>query len=271
MLYCGEALNERGYETAKFGFDTYESSCPFSDTVADASALIFPVPMMKGEYLNMPLSDERISASDLSAILPYNEGVTVFGGMIPPEIKGLLENKGYTIVDLLENETFNYLNAIPTAEGALSLAISHTKITLKGSLCLVIGYGRIGRVLSRALKGIGAEVAVIARKERDRAEAESEGCNAKDYGHLSSLCASADVIFNTVPSVVIGEDALKNIPKDTPIIELASKPGGIDSVSALKYGTRIISAQSLPGRVAPKSAGKIIAKCVRNALEGGIL
>ena len=271
MLYCGEALNERGYETAKFGFDTYESSCPFADAAADSSALIFPVPMMKGEYLNMPFSDERISASELTSLLPSGDGVKAFGGMIPPEIKSALENKGYTVIDLLENETFNYLNAIPTAEGALSLAISHTKITLNGSLCLVIGYGRIGRVLSRALKGIGAEVAVIARKERDRAEAESEGIIAKDYSALPSLCASADVIFNTVPSVVIGEDALKGIPKDTPIIELASKPGGIDTASALKYGTRIISAQSLPGRVAPKSAGRVIARCVRYSLEGGLL
>lgn len=271
MLYCGEALRERGYDTALFGFDTYETSVPFSEAVSDASALIFPIPMMKGETLNLPFSDERITAATVVSMLPESDGVRVFGGLIPDEIKASLENKGYKVTDLCENETFNYLNAVPTAEGALSLAISHTKKTLNGSRCLVIGYGRIGRVLSRDLKALGAEVTVVARKEKDRAEAESEGINAKDYKQLPSICAVADIVFNTVPSIVLGDDELCKLPKDTPIIELASKPGGVDAVAALKYGTRIISAQSLPGRVAPVSAGKIIARCVCSLIEGGAL
>ena len=272
QLYCGSALNENGYETALFGFDTYESSVPLSEAVKDAAALIFPVPVMKGDYLNLPLSNDKLSLSVLMSSLPDADGkVLAAGGMISPEMKTALEEKGYTVFDLCENETFNYLNAIPTAEGAVSLAMSHTKITLNGSGCLVIGYGRIGRVLSRMLKALGAAVTVVARKEKDRTEAESEGMAARDYKYLPSVCSSADVIFNTVPAVVLENDALSKVRKDVPVIELASKPGGVDTVSALKYGTRVISAQSLPGRVAPVTAGRVIARCIRSVLEGGLL
>ena len=271
MLYCAKALVEYGYETALFGFDTYKISLPIAEALNDASAIIFPTPMMKDDALNLPFSEERISSASLISLLPEGNGVRVFGGMIPSEIKEELERKGYKVTDLLENETFNYMNAIPTSEGALSLAISHTKKTLNGGVCIVIGYGRIGRVLSRSLKALGADVIVIARKEKDRAEAKSEGLKARSYDFLPSACASSDVIFNTVPSVVITEESLKRIPKDTPIIELASKPGGVDTVSALRHGTRIISAQSLPGRIAPITAGRIIADCVRSFIEGGLL
>ncbi len=271
MLYCGEALRERGYDTSLYGFDTYETSLPFAEAINDATTLIFPIPMMKGEALNLPFSDERITFTALISLLPSVSGVKAFGGMIPEEIRAALKEKGYEVTDLCENETFNYLNAIPTAEGALSLAISHTKKTLFGSNSVVIGYGRIGRVLSRDLKALGANVTVIARKEKDRAEAESEGLRARDYRYLSSACALSDIIFNTVPSTVLTDDSLSKIPKDTPIIELASKPGGVDTVASLKYGTKVISAQSLPGRVAPISAGEIIARCVRSTIEGGLL
>lgn len=271
MLYCGEFLRERGYDTALYGFDTYETCLPFSEAINDASVLIFPIPMMKGELLNLPFSDERINAAMLVSLLPQNATVKIFGGMIPEEIRTALNEKGYEVTDLCENETFNYLNAIPTAEGALSLAISHTKKTLFNCNSVVIGYGRIGRVLSRALRSLGSEVTVIARKEKDRAEAESEGLRARDFAYLPSVCAASDVLFNTVPSIVFNDEALSKIPKDAPIIELASKPGGVDTVAALKYGTKIISAQSLPGRVAPISAGEIIARCVRSTVEGGLL
>jgi dipicolinate synthase subunit A len=62
-----------------------------------------------------------------------------------------------------------------------------------------------------------------------------------------------------VPDKVINEAELSVIPADTPVIELASRPGGFDTAAALRCGTRIISALSLPGRVAPVTAGRIIA------------
>lgn len=258
QLYAANALEKAGYEGLYCGLDTYRPSTELSD-LRDVRAILFPIPLMKGDRINTPLSDLRLTVNELDS-LPDPSGVTVAaGGLFPDSVKELLARKGYTVFDLCNDETFNYLNAIPTAEGAIALAINHTGVTLDGSQSLVIGYGRIGRCLSRRLKALGGKVTVCARNEKNRAEARAEGMSVIDHPELSSVCPSCDVIFNTVPSTVLSDAELSVIKNETPVIELASRPGGIDTASALRHGTRIISALSLPGRVAPVTAGRIIA------------
>jgi dipicolinate synthase subunit A len=80
-----------------------------------------------------------------------------------------------------------------------------------------------------------------------------------------------DAVFNTVPMIVLNEEMLGELRDGVPVIELASKPGGIDPVGAVRFGTRVISAQSLPGRVAPVTAGKIIARCILSVTSRGKL
>jgi dipicolinate synthase subunit A len=258
QLYAADTLMAEGYEGKFCGLDTYRTPTELS-ALREIKALLFPVPVMKGDKINAPLSDMKMTAEELRS-LPDGSGFSVAaGGLFPDEIRNLLIGKGYRVFDLCEDETFNYLNAVPTAEGAIALAINHTGVTLDGSSQLIIGYGRIGRCLSRRLKALGGNVTVCARSEKSRAEARAEGMTAIDYPLLPSVCRSAQAIFNTVPDKVINEAELSVIPADTPVIELASRPGGIDTAAALRCGTRIISALSLPGRVAPVTAGRIIA------------
>ena len=49
---------------------------------------------------------------------------------------------------------------MPTAEGAIQLAMEELPITLHGARVLVIGYGRLGRVLADRLAGLKARVSV---------------------------------------------------------------------------------------------------------------
>lgn len=51
---------------------------------------------------------------------------------------------------------------------------------------------------------------------------------------------------------------------DALVIDLASKPGGVDLNAAKEYGVKTVWALSLPGRVAPISAGDIIKQTVLN-------
>ena len=76
-----------------------------------------------------------------------------------------------------------------------------------------------------------------------------------------------DIIFNTVPRTVLGEEELKIIGKGTLIIDLASKPGGVDIKAADKMGMSVIWALSLPGKVAPVTSGRIIADTILGYLE----
>lgn len=79
------------------------------------------------------------------------------------------------------------------------------------------------------------------------------------------------MIFNTVPHTVVTEEVLAAMKKDAPLIDLASRPGGVDTMAASRLGIRVTSALSLPGKVAPVTAGKIIAKCLDKRLREAVL
>ncbi len=271
QLHAGDELANNGYKVSHFALDTYKESCELSPSLKNADAILLPVPVARGEYMNFPLSSAKLSPRVLASeiVKSANSSSIVFGGKFPPDMAAIFDKNGIRYHDLCENETFNYLNAVPTAEGAIALAMGNTPVTLDGSKCLVLGYGRIGKALSRRLKALGAAVTVAARKERDRAEAASEGMISLDYPNLCSVIGSIDAAFNTVPTTVLNEEALSHLSDGVPVIELASKPGGIDPVGAIRHGTRVISAQSLPGRVAPVTAGKIIARCILDKMSGG--
>lgn len=272
QLHAGDELAKQGYKISHFALDTYKESCELTPAMTNADAILLPVPIARGDYMNFPLSGTKLTPRVLASeiVKNANPSTVIFGGKFPSDMTAIFDKNGIRYHDLCENETFNYLNAVPTAEGAIAIAMSNTPVTLDGSRCLVLGYGRIGKALSRRLKALGASVTVAARKEKDRAEADSEGMTAFDYSSLEPTMDTVDAVFNTVPTTVLSEELLARLRDGVPVIELASKPGGIDPVGAVRHGTRVISAQSLPGRVAPVTAGKIIARCILDRMSGGV-
>ncbi|HHX59638.1 MAG TPA: hypothetical protein GX707_02695 [Epulopiscium sp.] len=141
----------------------------------------------------------------------------------------------------------------------------NSQITLHGSKCIVLGFGRCGKVLAHMLKGIGADLSVEARSQIDLAYIQSYGYNPVPLKDLAEYIGQYDFIFNTIPSLVLDEKKLMNMKKDCLIIELASKPGGIDVEAAKRVGIKVVDGQSLPGKVAPETAAKIIFDTILNA------
>lgn len=140
-------------------------------------------------------------------------------------------------------------------------------ISLFGSSCLIVGHGRIAKALMRILRGLGANVTVAARKYGDLAEIEAEGCHAVHIAALAGRVSSADVVFNTVPSRVLTRETLSRLRRDALVIDLASKPGGVDLGAAAEMCIKTIWALSLPGKAAPISAGEIILETIGNCLS----
>ncbi len=271
QLHAGNELTKHGFSVSYFALDTYKESCELLPAMEKAVAVLLPVPIARGDYMNFPLSSVKLTPRVLASeiVKNANPSVVIYGGKFPTDMTAVFDKNSIKYHDLCKNETFNYLNAVPTSEGAIALAMGNTPVTLDGSKCLVLGYGRIGKCLSRRLHALGASVTVAARKEKDRAEASSEGMTSIDYPSLAPTMETFDAVFNTVPTTVLDEEMLGGLRDGVPVIELASKPGGIDPVGAIRHGTRIISAQSLPGRVAPVTAGKIIARCILDTVSGG--
>ena len=160
-----------------------------------------------------------------------------------------------------------FANALPTAEGAIQIALEELPITLHGARVLVIGYGRLGRALAPRLAGLGARVSVSARKCADLAWVESFGWGAERTGALAGWLCGCDLVINTVPAPVLGEAELAELRPDCLIIDLASKPGGVDFAAAARLGRKVVWALSLPGKVAPVTAGKAIQTAIYNILS----
>ena len=183
------------------------------------------------------------------------------GGRIPPSFTEKAAQRGIKLHDYSLREDFAVANALITAEAAAQLAMSETDITVFTSRCLVIGYGRIGRVLSRLLQAMGALVTVSARRSADFAWIRVNGLDCADTRSLEGL-GRFDLIFNTVPAPVISLPELLQVREDALIIDLASLPGGVDMSCARQLGRRAVHALALPGKYAVRSA----ACCVCDSL-----
>ena len=227
-----------------------------------ADAVILPLPLEKGGYINAPYARTSCPVRELTeAIWP---GQIVFGGLFSEELRLWAINSGVQLVDWMRRPGFVLGNAALTAEGAVGLLLQEDERSLAGSRVLVCGYGRIGRILAQRLRAMGAGVSVAARREESRAEAAAMGCAAHDYETLSG---GFDFVVNTVPERVLGEGFLCCLPEGTLLLELASAPGGFDRNFAENLGLRVIAAPGLPGKCAPRAAAALMLQEIRRAMK----
>ena len=223
----------------------------------DAHIIILPLPLTRdGKNLNAPLERDKIALSEI--VETADEGDIFLGGLIPPDFASKIKAAGALIFDYNERDSFAELNAIPTAEGAISIAIENTDFALFDAECLISGYGKIGKVLANYLKAMGAKVTVSARKSTDLNYAEKCGLNHILTSEIADHIDKFSIIFNTVPYRIYSDDTVKKIKKEALYIELASAPYGTDFNLLSAAEIRFINAPSLPAKVAPVTAAKNI-------------
>lgn len=166
------------------------------------------------------------------------------------------------------DELFLRRNAQLTAEGAVCRAMQQMERALLGSTCLITGYGRIGQELAVRLTAMGAFVIVCARSETQMRAAHAAGAHPVPLAQAVTAAAQADLILNTVPAPVLGEDALSAIRPQTPLLELASAPYGLNLEAAKRLGVQVSVEGGVPGRYAPLEAGAAIFEAALRALSG---
>lgn len=231
------------------------------DALDGAQAVALPMPALTQDGR---IRSERSAGIDVDAVAQsLTPGAVVFGGGLS-RVRALLEARGLRVFDYLDDEALTIENAVPSAEGALEIAMCELPVTLCGSRCLVIGYGRIGKALSARLHALHARVTVSARKPADRAAIESAGLRADRTGSYLHDLAQYDCIFNTVPAPVLREEHLRTLRPDCLLIDLASGSGGLaeNAPPALHY----IHALGLPGRCASKTAAEALKTMILRTL-----
>lgn len=209
-------------------------------------------------------SEELVLTDDLLGALPKH--AKIFAGMAKSYLKTLCTKHSITLIELFDRDDVAIFNSIPTAEGAIMMAIQNTDFTIHGSVSAVLGLGRTGLTMARTLKGLGSRVKVGVRKPEHFARAWEIGFEPFYMKDLFQHVSEVDLLFNTIPALVVTASIIANMSHRALIIDLASKPGGTDFRFAEKRGIKALLAPGLPGIVAPKTAGKIIANTVSQLL-----
>ena len=258
-----DLLRRDGHTVSLWGLG--EENTPLAEAVR-ADCVVLPLPVSRdGGHLFAPLSRQTPPLEELWPRL--TEGQLVCGGNVNEPVRSAAGRHGVEIADYFAREEVQIANAVPTAEGAIALAMKQRDRTLHRSRCLVIGYGRIGKVLAQRLDAMGAQVTVSARKRSDLAWIRAFGYHAAETGRLAEILTQVDVVFNTVPALVLNGDLLGRLPGDSLVIDLASEPGGVDFDAAMERGCQAIWARGLPGQVAPATAGEVIRDAIYHILE----
>lgn len=236
------------------------------DRMDEADCVVFPLPVANGRgQLNAPLSDVKVPMVDLLDALTPEQ--IICGGILDQATSALSAERRLTIHDYFAREELQIANAVPTAEGAIQIAMEQLPITLNGARVLVIGYGRIGKLLAQRMAALGARVSVAARRYEHLAWARAMGYGAEHTSHLAGWLCGYDLVVNTVPARVLGQAELADLKPDCLVLDLASKPGGVDLEEAARLGRSVVWALSLPGKVAPVTAGAAIQDTIYHILH----
>lgn len=236
------------------------------DGIGRADCVVLPLPVAGAEgMVNTPLTRSALPlASLLDALSPPQ---ILCGGRVDPVSAAMADARGLILRDYFAREELAVANAVPTAEGAIQLAMEHLPITIHGARVLVVGFGRVGRLTAQRFQALGAKVSVAARRYEQLAWAQAMGLGTEHLAHLAGWLCGYDLIVNTVPAQVLGRLELEDVKEDCLILDLASKPGGVDLRAAGELGLTVIWALSLPGKVAPVTAGAAIKSTIYNMLQ----
>ena len=273
MIYCAKKLAEYGFEVSFCGFDSAGRDCgdavrcrTVKDVVKGAAVVILPVPYSyDGCRINAPFSSSEIRVDEV--LEDVNPTQLILAGVCPPGFIEKAEAAYLSVIDYMKDEELTVKNAIPTAEGALELAMKELDVTVHGTKTLVLGYGRAGKAAAAAFSALHSSVTVCARRADALAWAAAAGYGTADIKDICRAVQDKDIIINTVPALTVDNNVLSFSGKDTLIIDLASVPGGVDFEAASHRGLKAIHALSLPGKVAPKTAGENIADAVISAMR----
>lgn len=256
------------------GFE--DASIPYKDVIKvtgqtaplhEVDSILLPIPGIQDNGIaESTFSKEKIILTK-ELINKTKHNSTIYSGIITPFLNQLAKKTNRQLVALFARNDVAILNSIPTAEGALMLAIKHTDITIHNANVLVLGFGRIGKTITRLFSAVGAKVTVLVNKKEDEARVMEMGFHPLLEASLESTIPSQHIVINTIPALILTATLIKKMSSDALIIDLASKPGGTDFTAAKKHNIQTLWPLGLPAKVAPRTAGTIIGKTLLELLK----
>jgi len=245
LFHLAGALTTLGYQSDYFSESTLVKRTDF------------------GEYSVLVLSlfpSEKL----LKKILKKNSEQALLCAGLPSKEAILLANEyGYSVYDYMKDPTVAIQNAVATAEGAITKALTLSPITLQNAKVLVIGFGRCGEILSLKCRQLGASVTLCETAPLAKAHALAHGFPVLD---TPSCLSDFDILFNTAPYLTLTESILSEAGEDLLILDIASAPGGTDFAYCEKNRISAYLCPSLPAIYAPKTSGQILAHAIHRRI-----
>jgi len=259
----GHVVRAYGMEKAE-GLPAAFCRASAAEAAGGAALAVLPLPVSPdGVLLTAPFAARPISCADAVRAVP--PGTLLLAGKVCEGLASAAAERGVTLVDYFAREELVILNADATAEAAVGLLMQRRQRMLAGMRVLVVGFGRIGKLLALKLKALGAEVTASARKAADRAWIRALGIAGADTEHLADL-GRYDAVINTVPAMVLDERRLRLLDRRCYCLDLASLPGGIDLEAARTLGLAAERAPGLPGKAVPESAAVFLRDTIYHIL-----
>lgn len=288
QLYLAKILLNNHYQVQMVGFskNDWDTAFPVShsdkktpkpqfftsqqltDAFAKSEIILGPIPLSKdGKTISCTNASDTILLSQLLNSLKSSH--YFIGGLISNSIKDILQKNNITYYDYLSNASFARLNAIATAEGAISYAIEHSPGNLHQSNVLILGYGTCGSILAKKCQGLNANVTVAGRRPETKALAISHGHQYLDIATLEQCheLSSFQYIFSTIPALVLTKEILQKISLDCTIVDIASAPGSADYNFLQKRPINATLYLGIPGKIAPKASAQILFDIIINRLQ----
>lgn len=254
--YLEAGCDVRTYGTVSDGSSDALAKGTPAEAVQDADVIVAPVPGVGAGDVLYAMAAPSPIVMDRSVLAMAAPGAFYFSGRATPTIMSAGEAFGIRFHHLFDDDELQLLHAIPTAEGAIAITITETSDTIHDADAIVVGYGRIGSVLARALHGLSARVVVAARRSEVRARAFAAGHRAvgTDAETLRDEIAKATLVYNTVPAMMLPRPVLAAARPDAFIVDLAAPPGGVDHDALDQLGLRGVWARGQAG-TAPRHSG----------------
>ncbi len=250
---------------------SYASCGKSGDTIilSDLKAMnekanILLLPIMRDGGFYVPSAQGDIPFDSLIGCLKNN--ALVLGGRMTGAVCDYFKSKGFEVCDYYSCEELVIKNCVPTAEGALFIAMQELIIDICDTKVLITGYGRVAKCCAKVFLALGSKVSIAARNTARLAEAAVNGYDPVRLNMIDKEIENYNIVINTVPAVIFGEKQLEKLDSKAVLIDLASADGGADKQAVKRLGKRYIHALAIPGKYAPGSSGKIIADTVRNII-----
>lgn len=270
LSYMAKNLSDMNFSvityktTPKINYQKIKQATSIKDAVITSKNIICPIPLTRdGKSITNKLKNCNLPMLELQNNLNSNQNF--FAGCIPKEFVKFTNEKNIFIYDYMKNNSFSIYNSIATAEAAIAEAILNNQINMHSSNCLVLGFGKCGKLIAHKLKNLCKTVTICARNENDRTFANAYGYEFFNLNKLKTNINNFEYIFNTIPAMILNKEVVDNISKNSFILDIT--PVGTDITACKEKSINAKISLAIPGKFKSKSSAEVLTNITLKALK----